>query len=173
VSDRGLPPVANGTGASLLPEQTVGYLEFFKRWDTPLDDDAARAFSRLVRGSPDFATFQALAPADSEDRRLFHRHNDSFEEAARLIRAGKMREDLFFDAWYAMPQSWHRARPFVVGMRAEANQPHLYEGFEWLAGRAESFWAEREKHPPHWEPLMTLRPQPVTGQSTRRSTGSG
>jgi hypothetical protein len=51
-----------------LAEQTVVYLEFFHRWDTPLDDSAAKSFSRLVRGSPDYATFKTLAPEGSEER---------------------------------------------------------------------------------------------------------
>lgn len=136
-----------------LSEQTVAYLEFFRRWDTPLDDRATVFFSGIVRRSLDFETFQTLAPVGSEERALFTRHLASFEEAATLIRAGRMREDLFFDAWYAMPAAWNKAKPYVLGMRAEGHAPLLYEAFEWLARRAEQFWAEREKNPPTWQPV--------------------
>ncbi|HMA37971.1 MAG TPA: DUF4760 domain-containing protein [Chloroflexia bacterium] len=147
-------------GATPPSEPTVGYLQFYRRWDTPLDDDATRAFSRLVRNAPDFAAFQALAPAGSEERRLFLRHIDSFEEAAGLLQQGQMSEDLFFDAWYAMPQSWDRAAPFVLGLRVEARNPELYAQFEWLAGRATQFWAERERNPPVWQPIEDRAPGP-------------
>ncbi|MGB8648607.1 MAG: DUF4760 domain-containing protein [Anaerolineae bacterium] len=141
-----------------LSGDIVAYLEFYKRWETPLDDEAARCFSRVVRNARDFDEFCRLAPAGSDERRLFERHVDSFEEAAPLIRQGQMREDLFFDAWYAMPQSWDRAQPFVLGMRIEANNLRLYEGFEWLAGRAEQFWANRASTPPHWRPIEGRAP---------------
>lgn len=64
-----------------------------------------------------------------------------------------MREDHFFDAWYELPRAWVVARPYVLGLRAEQNNPRLYEHFEWLAQRAEQFWLEREQHPPQWRPI--------------------
>lgn len=156
-------------------EQTVGYLEFFRRWDTPLDDEAARAFSRLVRNSPDFESFQVLAPVGSDDRKLFLRHIDSFEEAAGLIREGRMSEDLFFDAWYEMPGAWNHARPFVLGMRIETGNPALYDGFEWLAGHAVQFWTGREANPPKWQPIESHAPtgedEAVYGAFNRIWTG--
>ena len=127
----------------------VGYLQFFHRWDTPADDHAAELFSRIVRPAPTWAEFQRLVPAGSERRALFERHLTSFEEAADLIRTGKMSEDLFFDAWYEMPGAWTKAKPYVIGMRVESGNPRLYQGFEWLASRAEAFWVAREKNPPH------------------------
>ena len=136
-----------------LADPTVGYLEFFHRWDTPLDDEASRMFSNLVRQSADFETFQTAAPAGSEARALFDRHLASFEEAADLIRSGRMREDLFFDAWYAMPQTWLRARPYVLGMRKESDDSRMYVRTEWVANRAEQYWSNRDKNPPTWKTI--------------------
>jgi hypothetical protein len=115
-------------------------------------------FSRLRREAPDFKSFQALAPLGSEERQLFDRHLASFEEAAPMIRDGKMNEALFFDAWYGMPEAWNRAKPYVLGMRSEAGNHELYRQFEWLAQHAEHFWSEREKHPPKWQPIATDQP---------------
>ena len=160
-------PVAPPTGAvpeEVTPrpatdsEQVVGYLNFFRKWDTPEDDAATRMFSRLLRQAPDFQSFQALAPQDSAERKLFERHLASFEEAGHLIRNGRMHEGMFFDAWYEMPNSWNRAKPYVQGMRIEANNMQLYSQFEWLAGRAEKFWAERERYPPKWQPITNGEP---------------
>ena len=139
--------------SAALANPTARYLEFFHRWDTPLDDSATRAFSRVVRQATDFKAFTAVAPRGSEERRLFERHLAPFEEAAPLIRSGQMNEDLFFDAWYDTPSSWKRARPYVLGMREEAGDLQLYRGFEWLAQHADEFWARRESHPPHWQPI--------------------
>jgi hypothetical protein len=136
----------------------VGYLQFFHRWDTPADDHAAELFGRVVKPAPTFAEFQRLVPIGTESRALFERHLAAFEEAAGLIRSGKMSEDLFFDAWYAMPGSWTRAKPYVLGMRKESGNPALYQGFEWLASRAEAFWTAREKNPPQWHPLTQKAP---------------
>ena len=78
--------------------QTIACLEFFERWETPLDEEAARFYQRVRREAPDFTTFQRLAPAGSAERALFERFLGSFEEAGQLIHSGQMRADLFFDS---------------------------------------------------------------------------
>ena len=144
--------------AASAANPVVGYLQFFRRWDTPADDHAAELFSRIVKPAPTWAEVQRLVPRGSETRALFERHLASFEEAADLIRTGRMSEDLFFDAWYAMPGAWTRAQPYVIGMRIDSGNPRLYQGFEWLASHAEAFWAARDKHPPHWHPIVDRAP---------------
>ena len=141
-----------------LTAQTIACLEFFERWETPLDQEAHQCYLRVRHEAPDFATFQQLAPAHSAERALFERFLGSFEEAGHLIRAGQMRADLFFDSWYALPQGWHRAQPYVQGLREEQHNPHLYEAFEWVATRAQRFWEEREHTPPQWHPITTPEP---------------
>ena len=94
------------SAASPAASPILVYLQFFHRWDTPIDDHAAELFSRIVKPAPNWVEFQRLVPAGGERRALFERHLASFEEAAELIRAEKMSEDLFFDAWYSMPASW-------------------------------------------------------------------
>lgn len=142
-----------------LTDQTIACLQFFNRWETPLDNQALKAYGRLRQAAPDFASFQKLAPPGSDDRRLFERHLACFENAGQLIRAGQMREDLFFDSWYELPRAWVVAQPYVLGLRAEQNDNGLYEAFEWLAGRAAQFWLGREAHPPEWRPIT--RPEPT------------
>ena len=145
--------------AQLSPaDQTVTVLEYFPRWETPDDADAHQTVSALARDCPDFLAMQKAAPAGSEKRRLVVRFFDSFEEAGQLIRAGRMNEAIFFDSWYGLPETWNKYRVFVQGLRTESGNPQLYEAFEWLAGRAEQFWADRAQHPPHWIPLDNPAP---------------
>ena len=144
-----------------LSDQTIACLQFFNRWETPLDNQAHKAYLRLRQAAPDFATFHKLAPAGSEDRRLFERFLGSFEDAGQLIRAGQMSPDLFFDSWYEMPRAWEGAKPYVLGLRVEHNEPRLFEHFEWLAQRAEQFWHDREQHPPRWQPISYPEPTPA------------
>jgi hypothetical protein len=146
------------SASASLSDQTIACLRFFNRWETPLDNEAYKAYGRLREAAPDFETFQKLAPPGSRDRGLFERHLASFEDAGRLIRAGEMREDLFFDSWYGLPAAWEVAQPYVLGMRAEQADPRRYEQFEWLAGRAAQFWQEREQHPPQWQPITHPEP---------------
>ncbi|GAC1401284.1 MAG: hypothetical protein NVSMB52_15100 [Chloroflexota bacterium] len=142
---------------------TVAYLEFFRRWDTPLDDRAVKQFATVVRAAPDYNSFCRLVPTGSQERTLLERFFGSFEEAGRMIAAGEMNENLFFDAWYGMPQTWERAKPYVLYMRQESDNGQLYSGFEWLAGRAIEFWAERERNPPAWSPLTS---EPTAGDES-------
>ena len=141
-----------------LSSQTIACLQFFNRWETPLDNQAHKAYGRLRQAAPDFESFQKLAPPGSEDRRLFERHLASFDDAGRLIRAGEMRQDLFFDSWYELPRAWLVAHPYVLGLRAEQNDPRLYEDFEWLGLRAKQFWLERDQQPPEWRPITGREP---------------
>jgi hypothetical protein len=153
---------ANATGAdpraTTGPDPTVVYLEFFRRWDTPLDDAATRMFSRLVRLAPDFKAFQVVAPPGSEERQLFERHLASFEEAGPLIRSGQMNENLFFEAWYDTPSSWNKAKAYVLGMRNETSNQQLYREFEWLAEHSQQFWSKRDKNAPQWHPISYAEP---------------
>ncbi len=141
-----------------LSAQTIACLQFFTRWETPLDNQAHKAYIRLRQAAPDFERFARLAPAGSDDRRLFERYLGSFEDAGRLIRAGQMRADLFFDSWYELPRAWVSAQPYVLGLRAERNDPEQYADFEWLGERAAQFWREREQHPPVWQPITSAQP---------------
>ncbi len=141
-----------------LAERTVASLNFFSKWETPLDLQAAKVYRGIRSEAPDFDTFKLRAPAGSEDRRMVERFFASFEDAGNLIRAGQMREDLFFDSWYNLPSAWNRAKPYVLGLRAETHNPKLYEAFEWLAERSELFWRERETHPPTWKPIESPEP---------------
>jgi hypothetical protein len=150
-----------------MPQLTVAYFEFFGRWETPEDDRAVQLVTGIVRQAPDYQTFLALIPPGSEERSLFERGLGSFEEAGYLIRSGLMREDLFFDGWYAMPQMWERTRPYVDFLRRESGNPRLYENFEWLAERASEFWAERDRNPPTWRPLTTEEPTDADRQVFR------
>ncbi len=153
-------PASNTSNAPLasLPAQTIACLEFFQRWETPRDQQAAQFYMRVRHEAPDFATFQQLAPAGSAERALFERFLGSFEDAGQLIRTGQMRADLFFDSWYELPGAWRRTQPFVLGLREEYHNPHLYEHFEWLATRAEQFWEEQKQTPPHWHPITYPEP---------------
>ena len=53
-----------------LSSQTIACLQFFNRWETPLDNQAHKAYGRLRQAAPDFESFQKLArPAAKIDGR--------------------------------------------------------------------------------------------------------
>src|SRR5215813_10646780 len=132
--------VAAGRAAAAPPAAgIVGYLEYFHRWDSPLDDRAHETFVELLKRAPDFEAFRKAAPPGSEQRRLFDRFLANFEDAAALVRAGKMNEDLYFNAWYSTARIWKQLAPYMAGLRQEAKNPRLYAGFEWLAAREAAF----------------------------------
>jgi hypothetical protein len=142
----------------LLSDQTLECLAFFQRWLTPRDREASQRCAELRHQAPDFGNFQRLAATDSRVRTALQRRLDAFEDAGRLILSGCMRADLFFDAWCDVPQAWREARPYVLGMRVEAADPHLYEHFEWLAQRAEEYREEIRRMPPKWRTLSYPEP---------------
>ncbi|HYM36259.1 MAG TPA: hypothetical protein VET48_12725, partial [Steroidobacteraceae bacterium] len=134
-------------------QQVVVFLDFYRRWDTLDQDHAAEAARQILHGVHDFEAFALKAPRDSEARRLFLLHFASFEDAAQLVRTGEMNEQLLYEGWYALPDSWIKAKPYIEGLRREMNQPELLEGLEWLAGRADRYWLEQKEHPTHWQPV--------------------
>ena len=156
----GSSPNPDGTPPASGASRTIACLQFFERWETPLDQQAANLYVRLRHEAPDFAGFLRMAPAGSEARALFERFVGSFEEAGRLIREGRMREDLFFDSWYALPAAWLRLQPYVLGLRDQYQQPALYENFEWVARRSEEFWEEQRLRPIQWRPMSHPEPTP-------------
>jgi hypothetical protein len=144
----------------------VAFIDFYKRWDTPEQDRATETFRKALRDVNDYEAFRRSAPPGSDTRRYFLMHLDSFEDAARLIRAGKLREDLMYEGWYAMPDNWTLAASYVAGIRKETGDAKLYADTEWLAARAASYWAEQTQHPTTWQPIE--RP-PNAGDRTIQS----
>ena len=114
--------------------------------------------AQLRYQAPDFGSFQRMTSADLRIRTALQRRLDAFEEAGRLILSGAMRADLFFEAWYDVPQAWRETRPYVLGMRVEMAQPDLYAHFEWLAQRAEEYREGTKRMPPRWRPLSYPEP---------------
>jgi hypothetical protein len=147
------------TAATAGPaSNVVAFLGFFARWDTPEDDRAAEAFYQLMVKAPDFATFDRLAPQGSVERARFERHLASIDDGARLVRQGRMFEDLFLEGWYAMPAAWDRARPIVTGLRAQRHDPGLFANVEWLAPKAEAYWKNQGANPPARRPIEGRTP---------------
>jgi hypothetical protein len=142
----------------LFSDQTLECLAYFQRWLTPRDQEAARICARLRRIAPDYASYQREASVDVQVSDALRRLFDAYEDAGRLILAGTMRADLFFDAWHDVPEAWREARPYVLGMRAEAAEPGLYEHFEWLAQRAEEHREDATRMAPKWRPLSYPEP---------------
>ncbi len=96
----------------------LGYLQFIARWERE-EEEAAEASVRLRKAAPTYAELRAIAPDGSRDWALFLRHFASFEDAATQVRAGNMREDLFFEGWWALPKAWDNVKQYVAGLRAE------------------------------------------------------
>lgn len=125
--------------------QALVFLQYAHAWDTPEDDRAVELVRRL--SATDGAAFLGAVKPGSEERALVDRYLRSFDQAALLLEGGAMAPAIYFDAWYDVEGHFRRAKPWIAALRAEAGQPGLYPGLEWLAGRAAQFWAERAKSP--------------------------
>ena len=118
-------------------------MEYYKLWDTPLDGEAWTFFRGLQSEGvlEDFDRFSERVPRSSHEYVLFDRVCCSFEQAGVLMKHGLMHPDLYFDAWANPTSTWERARIPIEGLRDQLGNDALYANFEWLARRAEEWYA--------------------------------
>lgn len=151
------------SGARAAPvdyRPALDFMRFYKRWDTPAQDEADETVARLLMQASDFASFDRLAPPSSRERLLVDLYFAQFDSAARHIRTGRLDGDLFFDGWLSAAASWKRVKPWVVGLRAEEAKPNLHSDFEWLVGEEAAFWELRRRHPIIWPEIDHRAPSP-------------
>ena len=88
----------------------------------------------------DFAEFRRKYPrgSRSQEAGLVHRLLGWYETVGTLYRNGLLNEDLLFD-WLAITGAWDRVKGFALGLREESGEPRLWENFEHMAGRQESW----------------------------------
>ena len=128
------------------PADGMLLMEYYKLWDTPVDGEAWTLFRHLqAEGAlDDYERFSERVPRTSHEYVLFDRVCCSFEQAGVLMKHGLMHPDLYFDAWANPARAWRHARVAIRGLRNELGSNELYANFEWLAGRAEEWYAAHE-----------------------------
>jgi len=92
----------------------------------------------------DFARFRQKFPRTkrSEEEGLLRRYLGYFETAGTLYRNGLLSGDLLFD-WMAVTAAWDRVKGYALGVREEAEDPRLFENFEYTAEQARSWQPKR------------------------------
>lgn len=145
-------PTAREGGSMAGPTHADGmiFMEYYKLWDTPFDNQAWTAVRRLrAEGAFDsYERFRELVPRTSADFGLVDRVFCSFGQAGVLMKYGLLHPDLYFEGWANVVNVWRSAEAVVRGMREEANAPYLYETFEWLAERNAQWKEERARLEP-------------------------
>jgi hypothetical protein len=108
------------------------------------DMQSARMWVFTDFQATDYADFKRQYPPGSVEWRRFASVYGMYEMYGLLINRGLLNEDLFFDLFGGLNLLWEKLRPVVKGMREEID-PYLYENFELLCRRAQTWKAA---HPP-------------------------
>jgi hypothetical protein len=118
------------------------FMEYYKLWDTPFDNEAWNTVRRL-KADGAFDSYQAFRQVVPEGDAQFG-HVDrvfcAFEQAGVLMRNGLLHPALYFEGWAPPEAVWTLAEPVVTGLR-EAGSPEAYKNFEWLAQQARDWRA--------------------------------
>jgi hypothetical protein len=110
------------------------FYEFAALWNTQTDVDAAALIARLTRDAPDYTTFRKLVPDGSAEAVLFDRYYCELDQAGVFAKNGLLRPDLL-DTIHPAAESWRVGKAWIMGLRAEKQNPHIYENAEWLASQ--------------------------------------
>jgi hypothetical protein len=121
------------------------FMEYYKLWDTPLDNEAWTTVRRLREEGAfgDYATFCERVPTSSAEYGMVDRVFCSFEQAGVLMRNGLLHPALYFEGWADPARTWAVARSVVEGIRSTSGSPEPYKNFEWLARRSEQWRTEQ------------------------------
>lgn len=92
----------------------------------------------------DYAEFKSKYPPGSEGYGHFESVCQFCELAGVMVKHNLINQDLFFDV-FILGLYWEKVKSIVYGMRAEFNEPYLFENFEFLY-EIEQKW--KKKHPP-------------------------
>jgi hypothetical protein len=127
-------------------EQGVLFMEYYKLWDTPFDNEAWNMFRRLLdEGSlSSHAEFVSKYPAGDPAYGMVDRVLCSFEQAGVLMRNGLMHPALYFEGWAPPEEVWDEVKGFVAGLRVKS--PASFTNMEWLAERAREWRATHAGH---------------------------
>ena len=128
--------------AEPTPEQGMLLMEYFKLWDTPLDNEAWMFFRKCAADGvfESYERFSSSVDLASHEYVLFDRVLCAYEQAATLMKHGLMHPSLFFETWPDASRVWASVEPVVRGIR-ENRSSDAYTGLEWLA-RRRAEWAE-------------------------------
>lgn len=118
------------------------FMEYYKLWDTPLDNEAWNTFRslRAAGAFESFERFRELVPNGDAKFGHLDRVLCAFEQAGVLMRHGLLHPALYFEAWAAPEAVWDRVADVVRGLREEGSRD-AYKYAEWLAARAREWRA--------------------------------
>ena len=134
------------------PADAMVFMEYYKLWDTPFDNQAWNAVRRL-RAEGGFDSYEAFRQAvpDGDPRfGLVDRVFCAFEQAGVLMRNGLLHPALYFEGWAPPEAAWEMAATVIKGIRGDGN-PGWCTNFEWLAQRAGQWRASRAEDARAWD----------------------
>lgn len=125
-------------------EQGLLFMEYYKLWDTPFDNEAWNTFRRLSAAGAfaDYQVFRDAVPRGDDQMGHVDRVLCAFEQAAVLMKHDLLHPDLYFESWADPVIVWTRVAPVVEGMRHDGST-EAYKGLEWLAERCRDWRRER------------------------------
>ena len=92
----------------------------------------------------DLAEFRAKFPDESDEYARFWLVCGWFETAGVLMKNRLLNADLFFDR-FAVGPFWNKSKVVVHGLQKESGAKELFENFEWLVRKEQSWHKAREK----------------------------
>ena len=124
--------------------QLSAITELFEIFESPAFQDARRfvnhEFPQLMQDPENRKrAMEAPIPKEFEQARMIL---GFFENVGTLVKRGIIDADILFDLWSPIIIGlWQRLSGFVVSTRALRGNPALYENFEYLTARAQTWMA--------------------------------
>jgi len=92
----------------------------------------------------DLAEFRTRYPDDSDEYARFWTVSGWFETAGVLMKTRLLSPDLFFDR-FAVGPFWNKSKVVIHGLQKESGAKELFENFEWLVRKEQTWHKGREK----------------------------
>jgi hypothetical protein len=101
-------------------------------WGAVAGNQKAGSFIWSDKFENDYKEFVKKYPVGSDEYSFASQMCTWYETLGTLFKHDLFNPELLFD-WLLVSMVWNRLKGFVLGVRAEANEPRLYENFEAMA----------------------------------------
>ena len=101
-------------------------------WGAVAGNQKAGSFIWSDKFENDYKEFVKKYPVGSDEYSFASQMCTWYETLGTLFKHDLFNRELLFD-WLLVSMVWNRLKGFVLGVRAEANEPRLYENFEAMA----------------------------------------
>lgn len=135
----------------------VSLLFIWRQLDQMKKSTMATAFSKAVeilqsesvrddRGKIFNIQDKSYSEWSTEEKKIGERVCHTYDQVGIMVRAGMFPKILIVDSWgYSLRRIWPILKPLVYDYRLKKDSNEFWDDFEWLAGEAISFKAEKDK----------------------------